>query len=87
MKRPTEADFNNEPGFDWVALYSQAQDKYIDYLEQINLTIPIVTSRTLECNRCGAIYSLDAGETFGCCVAMAEHRTSFICGGQLIVID
>lgn len=55
--------------------------------EKAALNIGIVTNRTLKCNRCGAIYSLDAGETFGCCVAVSEHRTSQICCGELIVID
>lgn len=45
-----------------------------------------VTNRTFKCNRCGTIYTLTEGTFIGCCTMPTEHRTSGICGGELIEV-
>lgn len=45
-----------------------------------------VTNRTFKCNRCGTIYTLIDGDIAGCCVMPVVHRTSGICGGELIEV-
>lgn len=55
-------------------------------VEKLNLHF--VTNRTFRCDRCNTTYKLIKGDVVGCCVSPARHRTSGICGGQLIeVID
>ncbi len=46
-----------------------------------------VTNRTFMCDRCGTNYNLVGhGDDAGCCVNPVLHRTSNICGGQLILV-
>lgn len=54
--------------------------------EVLKLNLDIVTNRTFKCNRCGVIYELIGHGDVGCCVSLAEYRTSRICGGELIEV-
>ena len=47
--------------------------------------IHIVSERLLICSRCNTEYRTESKEPYvGCCIMPVEHRTSGICGGELI---
>jgi len=67
-------------------------NKLLDYTENLetkveNLGIHGVTNRTYKCSRCGTEYIPVSGiVNAGCCTMPSDHRTSGICGGELVEI-
>jgi len=52
-------------------------------LQKQVLNLPVVTTRTFECQRCYTIYEDVEGEPPTTCITPNEFRTSGICGGEL----
>lgn len=48
-------------------------------------SLPCVSERLFVCNRCKTEYRTESKEkNIGCCIIPVDHRTSGICGGELV---